>query len=95
LNNVSMFCSNINQKGMQDYLNIPKWHTFIWSAKTLLKTSNNVFFLHPHLLYFFPNLWNVNLLITKLIWLSLLTQLFYEKIQDYTINSTNFGNWSY
>jgi hypothetical protein len=24
LNNVSMFCSNINQKGMQDYLNIPK-----------------------------------------------------------------------
>ncbi len=32
---------------MQDYLNIPKLHTFICSAKTLLKTSNNVLFFAP------------------------------------------------
>ncbi len=25
----------------------PKWHAFIWNAKTLLKTSINVFFLGP------------------------------------------------
>jgi hypothetical protein len=39
-----MFYSNINQKGMQDYLDIPKWHTFIWSAKTLLKNQIMSFF---------------------------------------------------
>jgi hypothetical protein len=61
LNKFWMSCSNINKKGMQDYLNISEWHIFIWSAKTLLKTSNNVVFLHPHVLYFVPNLWNVNL----------------------------------
>ncbi len=32
---------------MQDYFDIPEWHTFIWSAKTLLKTLNNVFFFAP------------------------------------------------
>jgi hypothetical protein len=42
LNKFLMFCSSMNQKGMHDYLNILEWHTFIWSAKTLLKTSNNV-----------------------------------------------------
>jgi hypothetical protein len=56
LNKFSMSCLSINQKGMQDNLNNPKWHTFNWSAKTLLETLNNVIFLHPHLLYFFPNL---------------------------------------
>jgi hypothetical protein len=61
LNKLWMFCSNITQKGMEDYFDILKWHTFIWSAKTLLKTSNNMIFLHPCVLYFFPNLWNVNL----------------------------------
>jgi hypothetical protein len=40
LNNFSMSCSNINQKGMQNYFDISKWHTFIWSAKTLLKISS-------------------------------------------------------
>jgi hypothetical protein len=40
-----MSCSSINQKGMQEiYLDILEWHTFILSVKTLLKTSNNVFF---------------------------------------------------
>jgi hypothetical protein len=29
---------------MYDYLDNLKWHTFIWSAKTLLKTSKNVIF---------------------------------------------------
>jgi hypothetical protein len=38
LNKFWMFCSGINQKGMQDYLDISKWHIFIWNAKTLLKT---------------------------------------------------------
>jgi hypothetical protein len=33
-----MSYSSINQKGMQDYLDIPKWHTFTLSAKTPLKT---------------------------------------------------------
>ncbi len=42
-----MFCSNINQKGMQDYFDIPKWRTFIWSAKTLLKTWNIVLVFAP------------------------------------------------
>jgi hypothetical protein len=79
LNKFWMSCSNINQKGMHGYFDIPKWHTFIWSAKTLLKTLNNVCFWHPHLLYFFPNLWIVNLWLTKLISLSLSTHLFYEK----------------
>jgi hypothetical protein len=41
---------------MQDYFNILKWHTFIWSAKTLLKTSNNVFFLLSHHYFFFKSL---------------------------------------
>jgi hypothetical protein len=36
LNKFWMSCSMINQKGIQDYLDIPKWHTFIWSAKTLV-----------------------------------------------------------
>jgi hypothetical protein len=35
LNKFWMSCWSINQKGMQDYLHNPKWHTFIWSAKTL------------------------------------------------------------
>jgi hypothetical protein len=39
-----MSCSSINQKGMQDYFDNLKWHTFIWSAKTLIKTSNNFLF---------------------------------------------------
>jgi len=32
---LSVLKSSINKKGMQDYKDIPKWHTFIWSAKTL------------------------------------------------------------
>jgi hypothetical protein len=94
LNFFLMSCSSINQKGMHDYLNIPKWHIFICSAKTLLKKSNNVLFSHPHLLYFIPNLWNVNL-IKNLIWLSLSTHMFYGKIQDSSINSTKFGDLPY
>jgi hypothetical protein len=39
-----MSCSSINKKGMQDYLDIPKCHIFIWNAKTLLKKLYNVFF---------------------------------------------------
>jgi hypothetical protein len=80
---------------MEDYFDILGWYIFNWSAKTLLKTSNNVLFLHPHLLYFFQNLWNVNLLQKNLIWLSLSTHLFYEKIQDSNINSKKIVDLSY
>jgi hypothetical protein len=53
-NKFCMFYSNINKKGMQDYLNISKWHTFIGGVKILLKTLNNGFlFGHPCFLYFF------------------------------------------
>jgi hypothetical protein len=31
----------------KDYLDILEWHTFIWSAKPLLKTSNKVLFFAP------------------------------------------------
>ncbi len=41
LNKILMFYSSINQKG-KDYKTFPKWHTLIWNAKTLLKTSNNI-----------------------------------------------------
>jgi len=47
LNKFWMSYSSINQKGMQDYVDISKWHTFIWSAKTLLKISNYVLFFAP------------------------------------------------
>jgi hypothetical protein len=38
LNNFWISNSNINQKGMQDYLDILECDTVIWNAKTLLKT---------------------------------------------------------
>jgi hypothetical protein len=44
LNKFWMSYSNINQKGMQDYFDIPKWHTFIWNANTLLKIQTMSFF---------------------------------------------------
>jgi hypothetical protein len=47
LNKFRMSFSSLHQKGMQDYIDILEWHTFIWSAKTLLKTSNNVLFFTP------------------------------------------------
>jgi hypothetical protein len=47
LNKFCMFYSNINQKGMYYYLDILEWHTFIWSAKTLLKNQIMSFFLIP------------------------------------------------
>jgi len=54
-----MISSSINQKGIHDYLDILELHIFIWSAKTLLKTSNNVPFFPPTSpILFFPNLWN-------------------------------------
>jgi hypothetical protein len=60
LNKFWMSCSSINQKGMHDYLDILELLTFICSAKTLLKNQIISFFLHPCLIYFFPNLSNVN-----------------------------------
>jgi hypothetical protein len=44
LNKFWMLLSNINQKGMQEYLDILKWHTFIWNAKTRLKNQIMSFF---------------------------------------------------
>ncbi len=78
LNKFWMSCSSINQKRLQEYKTILEWHSFIWSAKNLLKTWN-VFFLHPCLLHFFPNLWNVILLLKKIIWLSLISLPFLWK----------------
>jgi len=49
LNFFWMSYSNINQKGI---LKHPEWHNFTWSAKTLLKTSNNVPFFTPMSLIF-------------------------------------------
>jgi hypothetical protein len=89
-----MSYSSINQKGMQDYVDILEWHTFIWSAKNLLKISIYVFFFTCMSLFLSKPL-ECKFLINKLIWLSLLTYLFYEKIQDSSINSTKFGNWSH
>jgi hypothetical protein len=43
LNKIWMSCSSINPKGMHDYFDISKQHTFIWSVKTLLKISNFFF----------------------------------------------------
>jgi uncharacterized protein YcgL (UPF0745 family) len=37
LNKICMFYSSINQKGMQDYANVPKWHTFIRVPKFYYK----------------------------------------------------------
>jgi hypothetical protein len=37
LNKFWMSYSTINQKGMHDYLDIKKWHTFIWSVKNPIK----------------------------------------------------------
>jgi hypothetical protein len=59
-------CSSINQKGIQDYLDIPKWHTFIWSAKTLLKTSNNVLFFAPTSLILLSNPLECKFVINKI-----------------------------
>jgi hypothetical protein len=61
LNKLWMFCSSINQKGMEDYFDILEWHTFNWSAKTLLKTSNNVFFFTLAYTILLSKPWNVNL----------------------------------
>jgi hypothetical protein len=52
LNAFWMSCLSINQKEMHDYLDILKWHIFIWSAKVLLKTSNNVMYFAPTSLIF-------------------------------------------
>jgi hypothetical protein len=61
----------------------PKWHIFIWSVRTLLKFKWCQL-LHPRLLYFFPNLWNV---INKFNSIFLINAIFFmKKIQDYSIN---------
>jgi hypothetical protein len=44
LNKFWMSYSSINQKGMQDYLDIPKLYAFIQSSKTLLKNQIMSFF---------------------------------------------------
>jgi len=47
------------KKKMHDYKTwFPKMGYFHLECQNLIKTSNNVIFLHPCLLYFFPNFWN-------------------------------------
>jgi hypothetical protein len=94
LNKFWMSCSSINQKGMHDHLNIPKWHIYICSAKTLLKNQIMSFF-SPTSPIFHSKPLECKFLIKKLIWLSLSTHMFYGKIQDSSINSTKFGDLPY
>ncbi len=73
----------------------PEWHTFIWIAKTLLKKSNNVHFFAPMSLILLSKPLESKFLINKInLELSLLTHLFYEKIQDSNINSTKLGDFT-
>jgi hypothetical protein len=80
LNKFWMSFSNIKSIKMQEYKIILEWHSFFWSAKNVLKTSNNVFFLHPCLLCFFPNLWNVIFLLKEINLIVFLIIAFYVHI---------------
>jgi hypothetical protein len=80
---------------MTIYLNIPKWHIFIWSAKTLWKISNNVLFFAPAFFIFLSKPLECISVILKINLISLLIYLFYEKIQDSNIHSTKIGHLSY
>jgi hypothetical protein len=89
LNKFWMLCLNINKTDAR-ILRDSKMTYFHLECQNPIKKSNYVLFLHPHFLYFSPNFWNVDLWFKKIIWLSLLTHSFYEKIQDFNINSKNF-----
>ncbi len=47
LNIFWMSYSSIDQKRMQENFDIPEWHIFIWSAKTLLKFFKIMSFFAP------------------------------------------------
>jgi hypothetical protein len=88
--------SSINQKGMLDFNTFPKWYTFIWNAKALLKNQIMSFFLHPHLLYFFPKPLEYDFIKNKISFIILINvNSFMKKIQDFSINSTKFCDLSY
>jgi len=71
-----MSSSNINQKECKIIRYFQNDSTFISSAKTLLKTSNNVFFFASMSPILLSKPLECILLLTKLIWLPLLTQPF-------------------
>jgi hypothetical protein len=76
---------------MQDYLDILERHTFIWSAKTLLKTLNYVMYFAPTFLIFLYKPLECKFVINKINLIIFINTFVYEKIQDFNINSTKFG----
>jgi hypothetical protein len=65
LNKIRMSSSNINKKNCKIIGYFQNDNPFIWSAKTLLEKSNNVFFFASMSPILLPNLWNVILQLTK------------------------------
>ncbi len=64
---------------------------FIWSAKTVLKTSNFFLFAPTSpILLFKP--WECKCVISKINLIVLINAFFNEKIQDFNINSTKIGD---
>ncbi len=96
LNKIWMSCSSTNQKGMQDYMTFLEGHTFIWSAKTLLKTSNNVLFFAPMFLVLVSKPSECNFVINKINLIIFINATFFmKKIQHSNINSIKYGDLSY
>jgi hypothetical protein len=86
-----MSCWSINHKRTHDSKTFPKWQSFIWSAKVLVKTLKNVLekkstspMLPPKTLEckIFINIINIIVLIN--------VALLMKNIQDSSINSKNF-----
>ncbi len=76
---------------MLDIKTFPKWYTLIWSAKTLFKKSNNVFFSTPTSPIFLSKPLQYDFVINKINFIVLINIAFFmKKIQDFNINSTNF-----
>ncbi len=68
----------------------------VWNAKTLLKTSNIVLFFSPTSPIFLSKSLKCNFVINKINLIILInTTFFMKKIQDSSINSTKFGDFSY
>jgi len=82
LNKFWMFCSSITKNECMITKHFDKWHTFIWSAKTLLKNQVMSFFapIFPILL---SKSFECNFIIKKINLIILIhTTFFMKKIQD-------------
>jgi len=95
LNKFWTFCSSITKNECMITKHFDKWHTFIWSAKTLLKNQIMSFFA-PTLPILLSKSFECNFIIKKINLIILIhTTFFMKKIQDSNINSTKFGDLSY